>query len=88
MKEERKRKYFLGANWKCNGTIAFAKEIVNHLINDVEYDKSKMGKSHTDLSKQVHIKTIFFSSSLLFPVFRLDGASRVLAFESCQSHRK
>jgi triosephosphate isomerase len=42
VKVERKRKYFVGANWKCNGTISFAKEIVNHLINDVEYDKSKM----------------------------------------------
>ena len=53
---QRKRKFFLGANWKCNGTISFAKEIVNHLINDVEYDKSKMGKSHTDPAKPVHKK--------------------------------
>ena len=41
---ERPRKFFLGANWKCNGTTAFAKEIVTHLINDFEYDPAKLGK--------------------------------------------
>ena len=41
---ERKRKFFLGANWKCNGTTAFCKDIVENLINDFEYDSSKLGK--------------------------------------------
>ena len=45
MQAERKRKYFLGANWKCNGTVSFVKEIVTHLINDLEYDKNNLGKS-------------------------------------------
>ena len=35
---QRQRRYFLGANWKCNGTTAFVKDIVTHLINDLEYD--------------------------------------------------
>ena len=40
----RQRRYFLGANWKCNGTTAFVKDIVSHLINDLEYDQQKLGK--------------------------------------------
>lgn len=43
--QERKRRYFIGANWKCNGNTAFVKEIVSHLINDLEYDKNKLGKT-------------------------------------------
>ena len=43
MAEQRQRRYFLGANWKCNGTTAFSKDIVNHLINDLEYDQNKLG---------------------------------------------
>ena len=41
---KRKRKFFLGANWKCNGTTAFCKDIVENMINDFEYDDSKLGK--------------------------------------------
>ena len=46
MVEQRQRKYFLGANWKCNGTTAFVKDIVTHLINDLEYDQDKLGMLH------------------------------------------
>ena len=42
---QNKRRYFLGANWKCNGSTAFVKDIVTHLINDLEYDQEKLGKS-------------------------------------------
>jgi len=40
-----KRKYFLGANWKCNGSTAFVKDIITHLINSFDYDPNKLGKS-------------------------------------------
>ena len=43
---QRKRKFFLGANWKCNGTTTFIKEIVEHLVNDLDYDQKKLGKKH------------------------------------------
>lgn len=43
-----KRRYFLGANWKCNGSTAFVKDIVTHLINDLEYDQQKLGKSYLE----------------------------------------
>lgn len=42
--ESRKRKFFLGANWKCNGTTAFLKEIITHMVNDFEYNPSQLGK--------------------------------------------
>ena len=45
MAESRRvRRMFLGANWKCNGTMAFLREIVTHLINDLEYEQDKLGK--------------------------------------------
>ena len=34
----------MGANWKCNGSTAFVKDIINNLINSFAYDKSKLGK--------------------------------------------
>ena len=40
----RKRKYFLGGNWKCNGTTAFCKDIIENMINDFEYDTNQLGK--------------------------------------------
>lgn len=42
---ESQRKVFLGANWKSNGTTAFSKDIIQHLINTLSYDPSKLGKS-------------------------------------------
>lgn len=41
--EGRKRKYFLVANWKQNGTTAFTKDIVTNLFNTFTYDPSKLG---------------------------------------------
>ena len=46
VEQKQQRRYFLGANWKCNGTTAFLKDIVNNLFNDVEYDKNKLGRCH------------------------------------------
>lgn len=37
--EKRKRKFFIGANWKCNGTTAFVREYINNLVNDLKYDQ-------------------------------------------------
>ena len=43
--EVTKRRYFLGANWKCNGNTAFVKDIITHLINTFNYDANKLGKA-------------------------------------------
>jgi len=37
-----KRKLFLGANWKCNGTNTFLRDIIHHLIDTLIYDQSKL----------------------------------------------
>ena len=37
------RKLFLGANWKSNGSTAFVKDIVTHLLNTLNYDPNKLG---------------------------------------------
>lgn len=41
------KRYFLGANWKCNGTTAFVKDIITNLLNSFEFDKSKIGMCHS-----------------------------------------
>ena len=51
------RKYCVVANWKCNGTTDFVRDIVTNLINDLEYDTKKMefvvlpGMLHINLAK-------------------------------------
>jgi hypothetical protein len=55
--ESTKRRYFLGANWKCNGSTLFIKDIITHLINTFEYDTKKMGKSANTL---YHKPTVLF----------------------------
>jgi triosephosphate isomerase len=44
MVEEVKRQYFVGGNWKCNGTQAFAKELIETTLNRVEYDQARVRK--------------------------------------------
>jgi|TARA_B110000285_G_C14937843_1_gene520489 triosephosphate isomerase len=54
---ESKRKYCVVANWKCNGTTDFVRDIVTNLINDIEYDQNKLdfivlpGMLHINLAK-------------------------------------
>ncbi len=51
------RKSLVIANWKCNGTTDFVRDIVNNLINDLEYDHSLLemivlpGMLHINLAK-------------------------------------
>ncbi len=42
----KKRKYFLAANWKANGTTHFTKDIVMNLINSFDYKKEYLGTQH------------------------------------------
>ncbi len=41
---EATRQYFIGGNWKCNGSLAFAKEFVEGTINKVEYNQDRVCK--------------------------------------------
>lgn len=38
------RKYFVGGNWKCNGTLEFNKFLITDVINELEFDPAKLGK--------------------------------------------
>jgi len=44
MVESTRRQYFVGGNWKCNGTLAFAKELIEGTLNQVEYDHERVRK--------------------------------------------
>jgi triosephosphate isomerase len=51
------RKYCIVANWKCNGTTEFVRDITSNLINDLEFDTNLLdfivlpGMLHINLAK-------------------------------------
>ena len=54
---EKDRKYCIIANWKCNGTTDFVRDIVTNLINDLKYNPDHLdfivlpGMLHINLAK-------------------------------------
>ena len=36
------RKYLVGGNWKCNGTLAFAKQFPQEVLNALKFDPSRV----------------------------------------------
>ena len=36
------RKYLIGGNWKCNGTLAFAKSFPVEVLNSLKFDPNKV----------------------------------------------
>ena len=51
------RKYCIVANWKCNGTTQFVRDITSNMINDLEFDTNLLdfivlpGMLHINLAK-------------------------------------
>jgi hypothetical protein len=43
-KKKRERKFWVGCNWKCNGSVEFIKDSVKHMINDAKYNPNHLGK--------------------------------------------
>ena len=39
---ETSRKFFVGANWKSNGTIGFLNQFTNDVLNKLEFDPTKV----------------------------------------------
>jgi triosephosphate isomerase len=39
------RKLFVGGNWKSNNTIEQTKDLINNVINKIEYDPNIVGKN-------------------------------------------
>ena len=40
------RQYFVGGNWKSNGTLQFVKETIEGVLNKVEYNQDRVRKSN------------------------------------------
>lgn len=36
------RKFFVGGNWKSNGSAQFAKDLIHNLLNKMKYDHDKI----------------------------------------------
>ena len=36
------RKFFVGANWKSNGSMEFCKQFTNDVLNKLEFDPTKV----------------------------------------------
>ena len=43
---EGSKKYFVGGNWKSNGTTKFLKEMIEDVLNKMEYNRDKVGMYH------------------------------------------
>lgn len=50
------RKYIIGGNWKCNGTLQSIKDLVNGTINQVAFDDSKVEVIIAPVN--IHIATV------------------------------
>jgi triosephosphate isomerase len=42
------RKAFIGGNWKCNNTLAQTQNLVSTIIDQLEFDKERVGKNVDD----------------------------------------
>ena len=44
MVESARRHYFVGGNWKCNGTLASVKDLIENTLNKAEFDVARVRK--------------------------------------------
>jgi triosephosphate isomerase len=62
------RKLLVGGNWKCNGTVAFAKEFPQKVLNTIKYDHKKVevvvapAQLHLTIAKE-NVKNHIFVSA-------------------------
>ena len=54
-KAKRSRKYWLGCNWKCNGSIDFIKDSVANLFNDVQFNSEHLGKLPNQAKPELNV---------------------------------
>ena len=40
--EATQRKYIIGGNWKCNGTLQSVKDLIENVLNKAEFDQSRV----------------------------------------------
>ena len=78
---KRKRKYFLGGNWKCNGTTAFCKDIIENMVNDFEYDSNQLGKGKLYPDKFTRFND---HAGSFTPVIGAGDSERICSFGSAE----
>ena len=54
--EATQRKNIIGGNWKCNGTLASIKDLVENVLNKAEFDQSRVEVVVAPVT--VHIATV------------------------------
>lgn len=54
--EGTQRKYIIGGNWKCNGTVQFIKDFVGETLNKAEFDQNKVEVVIAPIS--IHIASV------------------------------
>lgn len=54
--EGAQRKYIIGGNWKCNGTIQSVKDLVNSVLNRAQFDQSRLEVVVAPIS--IHIASV------------------------------
>jgi len=50
------RKYVIGGNWKCNGTIQSVKELVGNVLNRAQFDQDRLEVFVAPIS--IHIASV------------------------------
>ena len=54
--EATQRKYMVGGNWKCNGTVQFIKDFVGEVLNKSEFNADKVEVVVAPIS--IHIASV------------------------------
>jgi len=50
------RKYIIGGNWKCNGTLQSVKDLIKGVLNEAEFDQAKLDVVVAPVS--IHIASV------------------------------
>lgn len=54
--EGAQRRYIIGGNWKCNGTIQSVKDLVNNILNRAQFDQDRLEVIVAPIS--IHIASV------------------------------
>ena len=54
--EGTQRKYIIGGNWKCNGTVQFIKDFVGDVLNKAEFNQDRLEVVIAPIS--IHIASV------------------------------
>ena len=62
------RKFLVGGNWKCNGSLSFMRDFPQKVLNNIKYDTNKVeivvapAQLHLPLAKEFIKNNIFISA--------------------------